>query len=272
MNKQDIIKGLNGFRERLLCEVVHAYEQRGSSFGNDRFQTWRRKFSQFLDQYLPGESATLNRKLTHFVFSTHRGETDTQRFWREDGETIVSYIDSLILDLENDEYEVPELEEEASSLGDSENQTDIDRERIFIVHGHDSEAKERTARFIEKLGFKPIILNEQASRGLTIIEKIEKYSNVGFAIVLYTPDDLGNTQSEATSGNLLPRARQNVIFEHGFLIGKIGRENVVPLVAGNLELPNDISGMVYISDKDWQVDIAKEMKDAGYPIDFNKVL
>jgi len=55
-------------------------------------------------------------------------------------------------------------------------------------------------------------------------------------------------------------------------MGKIGRENVVPLVEGSIELPNDISGMVYISDKDWQVDIAKEMKDAGYEIDFNKLL
>ena len=161
MSKQEIIDGLKGFRERLLRDVIKAYEQRGSSFGNDRFQTWKRKFSQFLDQCLPGESSILNEKLIHFVFIASTGETDAQRFWRQDGEPIVSYIDSLILDLENDEYELPEQEKRISSLGDSKNQIDIDRERIFIVHGHDSGAKERTARFIEKLGFKPIILNEQ---------------------------------------------------------------------------------------------------------------
>lgn len=82
---------------------------------------------------------------------------------------------------------------------------------------------------------------------------------------------MGNVKIEAENGTLKFRARQNVVFEHGFLMGKIGRENVVPLVDGNVELPNDISGIVYVSDKDWQIDIAKEMSDAGYEIDFNKL-
>ena len=187
---------------------------------------------------------------------------------------MLSYIDSLTLDVENDEYDFPDPENESvkepSELAIESKDKDLTQ--VFIVHGHDGEAKERTARFIEKLGFKAVILHEQASRGRTIIEKIEKYSNVGFAIVLYTPDDLGNAKESADKGELKARARQNVVFEHGYLIGKLGRENVVPLVAGSIELPNDISGMVYISDKDWQVDIAKEMKDAGYEIDFNKLL
>ena len=147
------------------------------------------------------------------------------------------------------------------------------KDKVFIVHGHDGNTKERTARFVEKLGFTAIIIHEQANRSMTIIEKIETYSNdVGFAIVLYTPDDMGNVKSEAESGELKYRARQNVVFEHGFLIGKLGRENVAPLVEGAIELPNDISGIVYINDKDWQIDIAKEMKAAGYEIDFNKLM
>jgi predicted nucleotide-binding protein len=271
MNKQEVIEGLNSFRERLLGEVVSAYEQRGAAFGNDRFSTWRRKFTQFLNEHLPGEVSTLNSRLSHFGVVVLRGETDVRRFWREDGETMLSYIDSLILDVENDEYDFPESESDTEDSEEIEN-AEKDLSSVFIVHGHDGEAKERTARFIEKLGLKAIILHEQASRGRTIIEKIEKYSNVGFGIVLYTPDDLGNVQQEAEDGQLKPRARQNVVLEHGFLMGKIGRENVVPLVVGDVELPNDISGMVYISDKDWQVHIAKEMKDAGYEIDFNKLL
>jgi predicted nucleotide-binding protein len=89
---------------------------------------------------------------------------------------------------------------------------------------------------------------------------------------LYTPDDMGNVGSKASQGELNFRARQNVVFEHGFLIGKIGRENVTPLVDGAIELPNDISGIVYISDKDWKLDIAREMKAAGYDIDLNKLV
>ncbi|WP_405278771.1 TIR domain-containing protein [Cobetia sp. Ld8] len=144
---------------------------------------------------------------------------------------------------------------------------------VFIVHGHDELAQAKAARFLEKLGYKPIILHEKASSGRTIIEKIEHYSNIGFAIVLYTPDDIGTQKSEPE--NLKSRARQNVIFEHGFLIGKLGRSNVVTLIKNDIEKPNDISGVVYIDldDKDvWQLSLAKEMKASGYTIDLNKLL
>lgn len=272
MDKQKIIENLNLFKERLTGEVVEAFHTRGSEFGQERFNTWRRKFSQFLDDYLPGETSVLNAKLTHIMFSVRHGESDAQRFWREDGETMLAYIDSLIIDVENDEYDFRE-EESENEPEVQLTQTEKTKDKVFIVHGHDGEAKERTARFIEKLGFEAIILHEQASRSMTIIEKIENYSNdVGFGIVLYTPDDMGNVKGEAEKGELKYRARQNVVFEHGFLIGKIGRENVTPLVEGAIELPNDISGIVYINDKDWQLDIAKEMKAAGYNIDFNKLI
>jgi predicted nucleotide-binding protein len=143
---------------------------------------------------------------------------------------------------------------------------------VFIVHGHDELAKTKTARFLEKLGLKTIILHEQTSSGKTIIEKIEEYSNVGFGIVLYTPCDKGC--SNGNEKNLLNRARQNVVFEHGYLIGKIGRQNVCALVKGEIEVPNDISGVVYIKmdeDESWHLKIAKELRSSGYEIDLNKL-
>ena len=143
--------------------------------------------------------------------------------------------------------------------------------QVFIVHGHDELSKIETARFIEKLGFEPIILHEQASSGQTIIEKIESYSNVGFGIILYTHCDLGS--KKGNEQNLKPRARQNVVFEHGFLIGKIGRKNVCALVKDNVETPNDISGVVYVSmTGDWKLDLAKELRNSGYNIDMNLVI
>jgi predicted nucleotide-binding protein len=143
---------------------------------------------------------------------------------------------------------------------------------VFIVHGHDEEAQSKTARFIEKLGFKPIILSEQASSSKTIIEKIETYSNVGFGIILYTPCDLGAKKED--NPNYKNRARQNVVFEHGFLIGKIGRENVCVLVKDDIETPNDISGIVYTkmdNENAWQFKLAKELKNSGYEVDMNKL-
>lgn len=152
-------------------------------------------------------------------------------------------------------------------------QTPMDKSKVFIVHGHDDAAKEAVARFVEKIGFEAIILHEQASSGKTIIEKIEEYTNVGFGIVLYTPCDLG--ASKAEKDQLRPRARQNVVFEHGYLIGKIGRENVCALVKGDIEKPTDISGVVYIPMDEgdgWKLAIAKEMRDRGYKVDVNKIL
>ncbi len=149
----------------------------------------------------------------------------------------------------------------------------MDKSKVFIVHGHDDAAKEAVARFVEKIGLEAIILHEQASSGKTIIEKIEANSNVGFAIVLYTPCDLG--ASKAEKDQLRPRARQNVVFEHGYLIGKIGRENVCALVKGDIEKPTDISGVVYIPMDEgdgWKLAIAKEMRDRGYKVDVNKIL
>jgi predicted nucleotide-binding protein len=151
--------------------------------------------------------------------------------------------------------------------------TQLSKNEVFIVHGHDDLAKTQTARFIEKLGLKPIILHEQVNSGKTIIEKIEEYSNVGFGIVLYTPCDKGCKSGEES--NLSNRARQNVVFEHGYLIGKIGRKNVCALVKGNIETPNDISGVVYVSmdsEESWHLKIAKELKSSGYDIDLNNLL
>ncbi|PKU51246.1 MULTISPECIES: TIR domain-containing protein [Lysinibacillus] len=147
----------------------------------------------------------------------------------------------------------------------------LDKSKVFIVHGHDILAKEETARFVESLGLKAIILHEQASSGNTIIEKIEKHSNVGFAIVLYTPCDLGKAKNDH---ELNPRARQNVIFEHGYLMGKIGRNNVCALVKSQVEKPNDISGVVYVemdTNGAWKNSLIKEMISSGYVIDANRL-
>ena len=138
--------------------------------------------------------------------------------------------------------------------------------QVFIVHGHDDIAKLEMSAFISSLGLQPIILHQQASSGRTIIEKIEYYSNVGFGVVLYTPCDVGSKAGELT-GNY--RARQNVVFEHGFLIGKLSRARVTAVVKGSVETPNDISGVVYTSmdnDGQWKQQLLVELRDAGYQV------
>lgn len=138
--------------------------------------------------------------------------------------------------------------------------------QVFIVHGHDEVAKLEMSAFISAIGLQPIILHMQPSSGRTIIEKIEHYSNVGFSIVLYTPCDVGSKSGELT-GNY--RARQNVVFEHGFLIGKLGRARVSAVVKGNIETPNDISGVVYVDmdyEQRWKQALLVELREAGYQV------
>ena len=113
--------------------------------------------------------------------------------------------------------------------------------RIFIVHGHDGEARETVARFLEKLGFEPVILHEQANRGRTIIEKVEVNSDVGFAVILLTPDDEGC----ARGGVPEPRVRQNVLLELGYFIGLLGRDRVCALMRGEITIPSDFAGVVW---------------------------
>jgi predicted nucleotide-binding protein len=145
--------------------------------------------------------------------------------------------------------------------------------RIFIVHGRDNELKETTARFLEKLDLVPVILHEQTNKGKTIIEKFEEYSDVGFAIVLMTPDDIGHILDKKDDWKY--RARQNVVFELGYFIGKLGRMNVAAIVKSDIEIPTDINGVVYIgvdNSDAWKLLLAKEIKAAGIEIDLNKLI
>lgn len=143
--------------------------------------------------------------------------------------------------------------------------------KVFVVHGQDTGAREAVARFLERTGFEPIVLHEQANQGRTIIEKFEEHSAVGFAVVLLTPDDMGGI----AGGAMHPRARQNVILELGYFIGRLGRDKVCALKSGDIELPSDIFGVVWTAfdaGGGWKVSLAKELQAAGFEIDWNKVM
>ena len=147
-------------------------------------------------------------------------------------------------------------------------------EKVFIVHEHDNEALIDTARTIEKLGLRAIILHEQPDAGKTIIEKIEANSDVVFAVILYTECDLGRERHAPESSERF-RARQNVVFEHGYLIGKLGRDRVCAMIRGNVETPGDISGVVYTEMDQkgaWKMQLVKNMKAVGVNVDVDGII
>jgi len=155
------------------------------------------------------------------------------------------------------------------SIPNKEKKMKKSKNKVFIVHGHDNEVKQEIARYIEQIGLEAIILHEQANSGMTIIEKIEHYTEeANFAIVLYTPCDKGRGALE-TKIPARDRARQNVVFEHGYLMAKIGRKNVCALVKGEIETPSDISGVVYTPLDTlgaWKNELIRELKSCGYKV------
>lgn len=143
--------------------------------------------------------------------------------------------------------------------------------RIFIVHGHDEGTLETVARVLEKQNLEPIILKEQPSEGLTIIEKFEANSYSDFAIILLTADDKGNVKSKRKM-NL--RARQNVIFEMGYFFSLLGRKNVLCLQEEGIEVPSDLGGRMYIkldSAGKWKYTLIKELKNLQFDVTADKV-
>ena len=139
-----------------------------------------------------------------------------------------------------------------------------DKIKVFIVHGHNNELKSEVARYIEKLGFDAIIFHEQANGSRTIIEKLEQITaDVQFAVILYTGDDDGIDGKK--------RARQNVVFEHGYFVAHLGRNKTCAIMDNNVERPSDSDGILYIPIDNWRMELAREMKNAGLPVDMNKI-
>jgi predicted nucleotide-binding protein len=145
--------------------------------------------------------------------------------------------------------------------------------QVFVVHGRADALREQVARLLERLGLEPIILHEQTDRGRTIIEKFEDHAlEVGFAVALLSPDDYGRGPEDEEWPDQPNRARQNVILELGYFMGALGRERTAAIYVDGTELPSDIHGLLYIpADGGWQIRLAKEMRDAGLPVDLNRL-
>ena len=165
--------------------------------------------------------------------------------------------------------------ESYSMLPKKRREKTITSKKIFIVHGHDNEAKITVARTLEQLGLEAVILHEQPDQGKTIIEKLESFTTeAAYAIVLYTGCDVGRAKENPESTNQ-PRARQNVVFEHGLFIGCLGRERVCALVKGKIEKPGDLDGVVYIQMDDagaWKLQLCKNLQAVGIDADANKII
>lgn len=223
-----------------------------------RFQAWFEKASRFLIARFGQSSyeydSFINTEFSPQVFSSRTPEE--------------TFIETLHLGLQKSILIFNDYLKEMDDQPAAQKPISSDKSKIFVVHGHDGELKESVARLIEQQGIQTIILFEKPNQGKTLIEKIESYSNVGGAICLFTKDDLGKAKNEAEEKY---RARQNVVLETGYFMGKLGRNSIVILADSGIEMPLDLSGVVYTNTANWQVDLLKELKSFGYNIDFNRL-
>lgn len=196
------------------------------------------------------------------------------------GSKMANILDELIFKLENgilaisDNNTVDVSAPKTRTLASKSDQRPaLLSKKIFIVHGHNNEMKEAVARLIEKIGLKPIILHEQPDKGRTIIKKFEDHADVSFAIVLISPDDPISSGSPDEKF----RPRQNVIFEMGYFIGKLGTDCVFTLCKDpkKLDILSDYQGVIYTEydpHGNWKFKLIRELKACKYDVDINSIL
>jgi predicted nucleotide-binding protein len=164
-----------------------------------------------------------------------------------------------------DTARLPESTKEVSPAGDGE--ANGGDGSVFLVHGHAHDLRDTVNGFLTQLGVPVVVCQDTPAHGMTIIEKIEEAGGASFAVVILTPDDLGRAQKEQ-SGDEAARPRQNVIYELGYFTGKLGRHCVCVLQSGEMELPSDVGGQVFIrlNDPLWRLNLVREMRAAGLKV------
>ena len=269
MEKPSKAKALE--RIQVTLDEIPALKQLGG--GSKEFEKWLRNAEIRLANTFGEETRNVTDftriRYSPLLISSSTDETHFQEAFIGGLESATAVLESIIEEIE--EFWQDENQEPTSSLAPNNGRTNTNE--IFIIHGRDNETKETVARFLSRLTLKPVILHEQPNRGRTIVEKFEQHAQVGFAVALLTPDDMGALQEDLD--NLKSRARQNVIFEFGYFIGRLGRNRVCALTKGDVEIPSDYDGVIYIpldGAEGWKMKLVKELKGAGIDVDANRAL
>ena len=236
---------------------------------HDEYSSWELVTRNILEKAFGRHSPNIRSVIDagkYGMFPGNAGAAWWENHWAESLQTQKRKLEGL--------RELLQTEQQLAGGETAKVSTEPKGHKVFLVHGQDDRALHETARFLEKLRQEVVVLREQPNKGRTLIEKFEDYADVGFAIVLLTPDDKGGPKN-CTSSELQPRARQNVVFELGYFIGRLGRNRVCALYLEGVEIPSDYSGVLYTkfdSSGAWRLEIAKELKAAGFPVDMNLAL
>ena len=247
---------------KLITDEIDTLISKGVSSSDSIFQSWKVDAERFLVKKF-GEGSFEHKKFikTRFSLPLYTLGTPKSEFIKACArglETTKAVFCSYLEEIQSENVE---------ALLPNPSPVNSSFKKVFIVHGHNGELKQSVARIIEKQGIEAVILSEQVNQGRTIIEKFEDYSDVSGAICLFSADDIGKAKTETDNK---PRARQNVVLETGYFMGKLGRKRIVILADDGVEMPSDLSGVVCSGTTNWQFEVLRELKTMGYTIDFNK--
>lgn len=236
-----------------FVEDARELAQKNITAKDPNFIAWNNSLIRYMEKnYGINSTTTLNFKNRRYSLGVYAVGTPVSSFINayQQGMAITVKELEILLDEEKENMENDTINIEKT--------TNISSSKVFIVHGRDNSKKYELSEFLYEQGLEPIILHEQVNSGQTIIEKIEKNSDVACAIILLTPDDEGRLKD--ASAPLKTRARQNVIFEAGYFMGKLGRNRTI-ILSGVEETMSDIDGIVYIDINNYKSALLKELKE-----------
>lgn len=224
------------------------FSEKDITASNPEFVAWNNSLIRYMEKNYGAISTTTNnfKKRTYSlgVYTLGTPPSSFINAYKKDMKITLRELE-ILLEEEMEDYDTPAITEKKQT------------KKVFIVHGRDNSKKYELSGFLYEQGLTPIILHEQVNNGQTIIEKIESNSDVACAIILLTPDDEGRLK--ASENNLKTRARQNVIFEAGYFMGKLGRNRTI-LLSGVEETMSDIDGIVYLDINNYKSALLQELK------------
>lgn len=239
-----------------------------------KFERWRRDTKVSIKNIFSDEPDYIKQfdsiRFSHSEISARISEAQHKRTYHRGLDLAAAIITSMHREVV--EYWTDDEQPSMPSGSQSQVSDRKSTKKVFVVHGRDLGTRDSIARFLENLGLNPVILSDLPAKGQTIIEKFNDNSDVEFAVALLTPEDAGSLSGDT---QLSPRARQNVIFELGFFIGKLGRDKVCVLTKGDPEIPSDYAGVEYIPLDDhgaWKMELFKELREAGFNIDADRLV
>ncbi len=149
--------------------------------------------------------------------------------------------------------------------------------RVFLAHGRDERWKEAVAHLLEHAGSDEVtILNDRPEERAKLLEQIgEQAHATRYAIVLLTADDVGAARLESPQEPYFTtRARQDVVFEMGFLVAALTPGRVCVLYEDGVELPCELEGISHVRldlAGTWQPKLLLALRRAGFDYDLNRL-